>query len=63
MVEGMDKNQADCTELIACTAEALDDDMLETLLVSAQQVSLEICVDYAVRRKVTDDFATLRSFD
>ena len=48
----MDKGQADCTALISITAEALDDEMLETLLVSAQQVNLQICVEYAVRRKV-----------
>ena len=48
----MDKEQADCTALISITAEALDDEMLETLLVSAQQVNLQICVEYAVRRKV-----------
>ena len=48
----MDKEQADCTALISITAEALDDEMLETLLVSAQQVHLQICVEYAVRRKV-----------
>ena len=59
----MDEEQADCTALIRCTAEALDDEMLETLLVSAQQVSLEICVQYAVRRKVIDDFSALSSSD
>ena len=48
----MNEEDADCTALISCTAEALNDDMLETLLVSAQQVNLEICVDYAARRKV-----------
>ena len=48
----MDKEQADCTALSTSTAEALDDKMLEALLVSAQQVNLAICVDYAVRRKV-----------
>ena len=59
LVKGMDEEQADCTALIRGTAEALDDDMLETLLVSAQQVNLELCVQYAVRRKVTNDFAAL----
>jgi len=52
MVEGMDEEKADCTALIRCTAEALDDDMLEILLVSAQQVSLEMCVNYAVTRSL-----------
>ena len=48
----MDKEQADCTTLISTTAKALDDEMLETLLVSVQQVNLQVCVEYAVRRKV-----------
>ena len=51
----MNKQDADCTALINCTAEALDNDMLETLLVSTQQVNLEICVNYAVKRKVIGD--------
>ena len=63
VVKGMDEEQADCTALIRCTAEALDDDMLEALLVSAQQVNLEICVQYAVRRKVINDFTALNSSD
>ncbi|KAF8551851.1 hypothetical protein OG21DRAFT_1417201 [Imleria badia] len=49
---GMDKEQADCTALISCTAESLNDETLEMLLVSAQHVNLQICVDFAVRRKV-----------
>ena len=48
----MNNEQADCIGLITCTAEALDDRMLEALLVSAQQVSMGICVEYAMRRKV-----------
>ena len=59
----MDEEQADCTALIRCTAEALDNEMLETLLVSAQQVSLKICVEYAVRRKVIDHFSAWSSSD
>jgi len=59
----MNKEQADCTALINCTAEALDDEMLETLLVSAQQVNLEICVKFAVRRKVVGDCMALGSAD
>ena len=59
--EGMDEEQGDCTELISCTAEALDDEMLETLLISAQQVNLEICVRHAVRRKAVGDCVALGS--
>ena len=60
MVEGMNDKQADCTGLITCTAEALDDGMLEALLVSAQQVSIGICVEYAVRREVIWECLTLK---
>ena len=52
MVEGLNKEEADCSALLTCTANALDNEMLEMLLVSAQQVNLKICVEYAVRRKV-----------
>ena len=58
----MNEEQADCSALIACTAEALGDEMLETLLVSAQQVNLEICVQFAVRRKVIGDCGLLEQF-
>jgi len=49
-IGGMEKEEADCTALIECTAEALHDEVLETLLVSAQQVNLQICVQYAASR-------------
>ena len=52
MVTGINKKEADCSALLTCTAEALDDEMLEILLVSAQQVNLKICVEYAVRKGV-----------
>ena len=56
MGKAMHKEEADCTSLITCTAEALDDDVLETLLVSSQQVNMQICVSYAVNREVIDEF-------
>ncbi|KAN0092724.1 hypothetical protein V8E55_003508 [Tylopilus felleus] len=49
---GIHKEEADCSALLNCTAEALDDEMLEILFVSAQQVNLKMCVEYAVRRGV-----------
>ena len=52
MVKGINKEEADCSALLNCTVEALDDEMLEILLVSAQQVNLKICVEYAIRRGV-----------
>ena len=51
----MDKEGADCTSLITRTAEALDGDVLENLLVASQQVNLQICVSYAVNREVIDE--------
>ena len=55
MVEGIDKEEADCSALLMCTAKALDNEVLEMLLMSAQQVNLKICVEYTVRRKVKGD--------
>ena len=52
VVKGINKEEADCSALLTCTAEALDDEMLEILLVSAQQVNLRVCVQHAVRRAV-----------
>ena len=52
VIKGMYKEEADCSALLTCTAEALDDRMLEISLESAQQVKLKICVEYAVRRGV-----------
>ena len=62
LFEGMNEEQADCSALIACTAEALDDEMLEALLISSQQVNLEICVQFAVRRKVIGDGVLFEQF-
>ncbi|KAN0092578.1 hypothetical protein V8E55_003362 [Tylopilus felleus] len=44
-MQGMHKEEADCSALLACTAEVLDDEMLENLSVSVQQVNLTICVE------------------
>lgn len=46
----MDGKNADCTELLDCTAAVLDDEMLEIIFVSAQQANLDLCVHYAVTR-------------
>ena len=52
----MNKQDADCTALITCTAKVLDDDTLEALSASAQQATLEICVKNAVKRKVAGNY-------
>ncbi|KAI6127407.1 hypothetical protein EDD16DRAFT_284577 [Pisolithus croceorrhizus] len=46
----MDKENADCSGLIECTAAALKHETLEKLLVSTQQTNMEICIRYAINR-------------
>ncbi|KIM26307.1 hypothetical protein M408DRAFT_330670 [Serendipita vermifera MAFF 305830] len=48
----MNKEGADCNELIRQTAGALDSEFLESLLVSTQENSLELCTEFAFRRTV-----------
>jgi hypothetical protein len=43
----MNQGSAECSQLIEETASVLDDSNLELLLVSTQQVSMEICIKYA----------------
>ncbi|KAG2039284.1 hypothetical protein BDR03DRAFT_952451 [Suillus americanus] len=45
----MNKDDADCSPLIECTAQALDDDTLKQLFVSTQRTTLEMCMRYAIR--------------
>ncbi|KAG1806988.1 uncharacterized protein BJ212DRAFT_1282537 [Suillus subaureus] len=46
----MDKDDADCGQLIKLTAGTLDDEVVEQLFVSTQQTNLELCMTYAVER-------------
>jgi hypothetical protein len=46
----MDKPGADCSELIEETAAALDDEVMQQLLVSTQRNNLELCIKYALER-------------
>ncbi|KIM26306.1 hypothetical protein M408DRAFT_73062 [Serendipita vermifera MAFF 305830] len=46
----MNKEDADCNELIRQTASALDGGFLEQLLVSTQENTLELCTEYAFKR-------------
>ena len=48
-VTDMREAASDCSELIAKTANALNDDRLQMLLVSVQQNNMNLCVKYAVR--------------
>ncbi|KIO06051.1 hypothetical protein M404DRAFT_999271 [Pisolithus tinctorius Marx 270] len=44
----MHNESADCTTLIQCTASALNEEGLQRLLLSTQQSSIGLCIEYAV---------------
>jgi hypothetical protein len=48
----MNRESTQCVELIQETVSVLDDTNLRLLLVSTQQVSIEICIKYALRECV-----------
>jgi hypothetical protein len=40
----------DCGLLLECTMDALGDEALQMLLISTQQMNLELCITYAVKK-------------
>jgi hypothetical protein len=40
----------DCGPLLECTTDALGDKALQMLLISTQQMNLELCITYAVKK-------------
>lgn len=46
----MNKEDASCNELISQTAAALDNEVLEQLLISTQQSNLGLCIEYSLKR-------------
>ncbi|KAG2125459.1 hypothetical protein DEU56DRAFT_961875 [Suillus clintonianus] len=55
----MDNDNADCGPLIERTAETLDNEVLQQLLISTQQTNLEICMKYAVERTLVASAETI----
>ncbi|KAI6044354.1 hypothetical protein EDC04DRAFT_3087428 [Pisolithus marmoratus] len=47
-LQKMHQEDADCTSLMECTANVLNEEGLQRLLISTQQSSIGICVKYAV---------------
>ena len=45
----MNQHGTDCEVLLKCTTDALDMVELQRLLVSTQQVSIDLNIEYAVR--------------
>ena len=55
----MNQESTECSQLIEETVSVLDDNNLQLLLVSTQQVSLEICINYAQSQCVAPSKLTL----
>ena len=51
-VRDMNQESTQCVELIQETVSVLGDSNLRLLLVSAQQISIEICVTYSLKECV-----------
>ncbi|KAI6045685.1 GTP-binding protein [Pisolithus marmoratus] len=49
-LQDMDQENADCTALMQCTANVLNEEGLQRLLISTQQSSIALCVEYAVNK-------------
>ncbi|KIN93615.1 hypothetical protein M404DRAFT_170806, partial [Pisolithus tinctorius Marx 270] len=50
VIAGMQDENADCTGLLTCTANALSEDGLQKLLISTQQSNLALCIEFAVMK-------------
>ncbi|KAI5986295.1 GTP-binding protein [Pisolithus marmoratus] len=48
-LQEMHQENADCTALMQCTANVLNEEGLQRLLISTQQSSIGLCVEYAVK--------------
>ena len=48
MHKGYNKSQPQCAKLIEVTAGAIDNNVLQLLLVSVQTVNLQSCIQYAM---------------
>ena len=46
----MNQEGADCTALLRSTSDALDEEELQKLVISAQQANIVLNIEYAVKR-------------
>ncbi|KAF9458945.1 hypothetical protein BDZ94DRAFT_1291825 [Collybia nuda] len=51
-LQEMEKPEKDCEVLVKCTADVLDSNILQGLLISTQQNSLELAIEYSLRQSV-----------
>ncbi|KAI6046541.1 GTP-binding protein [Pisolithus marmoratus] len=49
-LQKMNQDNADCTALMQCTANVLNEEGLQKLLISTQQSSIVLCIEYAVKQ-------------
>ncbi|KAF8547760.1 hypothetical protein OG21DRAFT_1489936 [Imleria badia] len=49
-IGGMHKSNEGCNQVLEATTTALDEEVLQMLLISAQEVNIALCVRYAVRQ-------------
>ncbi|KAI6124326.1 hypothetical protein EV401DRAFT_2207819 [Pisolithus croceorrhizus] len=49
-LSGMQVEGADCTPLLRCTADVLEEDGLQQLLISTLQSNLGVCIEYAIMK-------------
>ncbi|KAI5993253.1 hypothetical protein EDD15DRAFT_2367525 [Pisolithus albus] len=49
-VQKMHEEGADCTGLVECTTNAMSEEGLQRLLISTQQSSMALCIEYAVKK-------------
>ncbi|KAI6133950.1 GTP-binding protein, partial [Pisolithus croceorrhizus] len=49
-LKGMQREDAGCTSLITCTANALREQGLQQLLISTQQSNLKLCMNFAIMK-------------
>ncbi|KAI6125615.1 hypothetical protein EDD16DRAFT_1474165 [Pisolithus croceorrhizus] len=52
-LKNMHKERGDCTALMQCTVNVLNEEGLQRLLISTQQSSIALCIEYAVKVWVT----------
>ncbi|KAI6148777.1 GTP-binding protein, partial [Pisolithus tinctorius] len=50
IITGMQQPGADCSALLKCTADVLNDESLQMLLISTQQSSLALCMEFAIKK-------------
>jgi hypothetical protein len=46
----MEKESADCGQLVECTTSALGEEAMKMLLISTQRTNMALCIKHAVKK-------------